>query len=264
VSPGLRERLADGDALLGTFVKSSDPMVSELLAGAGFDFLIVDCEHSTLALADVAAIVRGASVPVVVRLPPERLHDAGRLVEAGAAGIQVPDVGATEAVARARSELRPSGRDGGRMGLALTHRAARFGATTAVEYVERVELQTLVVAQIESGAAVEALPRLLEAQPGADVWFLGPTDLSLDLGRPGELGHPDVEAALERAATLILAAGARLGVFAIDAADAARWSRRGASYVAVASDLALLAGSARAVVGRWQDQSEDHDRGEQR
>jgi 4-hydroxy-2-oxoheptanedioate aldolase len=99
---------------------------------------------------------------------------------------------------------------------------------------------------------VAALPQLLAAQHAPDAWFIGPVDLSCDLGHPGDLEHPEVRAAIGAAASAILAGGARLGVFAAGERDAAAWRARGATYVLAGSDLTLLAQRADALAGAWR------------
>jgi 2-keto-3-deoxy-L-rhamnonate aldolase RhmA len=245
--------LSGGAALLGTFVKSADPGVAEILGGAGFDFLTADLEHSALGLRELEGIVRAAALGgcrVIARLSPERLDDAGRAVEAGVAGIQVSNVSdaATAAAARGAVTLAPRGR----LGLSLSHRAAGFGALSAADYAERVLGELLVVGQIESRAGLETLDELLVMPDGPDAWFLGPMDLSADLGHPGELAHPEVVAALNGAATAILEAQRPLGIFATDEQAARHWRSRGATLVTLGSDVGLLARQARALTRDWR------------
>ncbi len=248
----LRERLRRGDVLLGTFAKSPDPNVAEILAGAGLDFLTADFEHSSLNLDQLAHLVRAAalsSVPVLVRLAPETLQEAGRALEAGAAGIQVAGVDDPATIAEAcRIASYPP--EGGRS-LSLSHRAARFGQTPIADYVAAAANELVVVAQIESATAVEALPELLGARR-VDAWFLGTTDLSASLGRPGEIDHPDVASVLDRAAAAILESGARLGVFAGDVAGARTWAERGATLIALGSDYTLISRAGVDLVSAWR------------
>jgi len=227
--------------------------VAELLAAAGLDLLFADFEHSSLEVRDVEGIVRAADVsgvPVLVRLPASRLEAAGRLLETGAAGLQVSDVRdvATVAAARGAALYPPLGA----RGLAPGHRAAAYGAMTAAEHVAAVGAETVLVGQIESAAGVAALPELLAMVDGPDAWFLGPTDLSCDLGHPGDLEHPEVRAALEGAADQVLGAGRRLGIFVRSEEEAARWRSRGATLLALGTDLGLLAGRARSIVAAWR------------
>ena len=90
-----------------------------------------------------------------------------------------------------------------------------------------------------------ALPALLAGAHAPDVWFVGPFDLSADLGHPGELEHPEVRAAVDEALEALRGAGAAIGPFARDGADARDWRLRGAQLILISSDVMLLAGSAR-------------------
>ena len=248
-------RLRGGEPLLGTFVKSPDPALAELLAAAGFAVLVVDLEHAPLEVRDVHAIARAAAVhdaATLVRLGRDQLPAAGRLLEAGIDGIQLAGVADVEALEAPERAVRfPPHGD---RGCSTSHRGAVFGRVPAAAYVAG---EVALIAQVESAAAVAALPALLAADARPDAWFIGPVDLSCDLGHPGALDHPDVRAALDGAAVAIRAAGATLGAFAATEGDAAAWRVRGASYVVAGSDVTLLAQRADAVVRAWQDIPEE-------
>jgi 4-hydroxy-2-oxoheptanedioate aldolase len=190
---------------------------------------------------------------VIARLPGERLPDAGRAIESGVAGVQLSNVTDPEQVRAARAAMMPA--PAGHLSLSLSHRAAGFGAGDPAAYLARLAGELVLVAQIESRAGIDALGALLAAPGGPDAWFLGPMDLSADLGHPGQPRHPDVRSALLAAAAVIMAAGATLGVFALDGDDADDWRRRGARLVVLGSDVAMLAGQARALTGRWRSRS---------
>jgi 4-hydroxy-2-oxoheptanedioate aldolase len=235
-------------------VKSSDPAIAELLAAAQIDYLVADLEHSSLAPSTVVDIVRAATiwnVPVIVRLSPERLHEAGRALEAGADGVQVTGVSspATAVLAHRAVTLAPDGD----LGLSLSHRAGGFQRAGAARYLDRLRDDIVVVCQIESRASVEALPDLLAVDHPPDAWFLGPVDLSCDFGHPGEVGHPDVQSALNRAAEQILESGQRLAVFVGDIEGARRWRARGATAIMLSSDVSLLAERAASEVQAWRE-----------
>ena len=250
---GLRARLLAGEAVLGTFVKSSDPTISELLAGAGYDFLIADLEHSSLALDDVEAIARAADlhrVPVLARIPAHEILSAGRLLDAGVVGIQVTDVSSSDTLAAIReaTAFAPDGR----RSVALSHRAGRFGQMPLAQYLHDAAEQLVTIVQIESRAGIAALDQMLDAPHAPDAWFLGPFDLSNDLGHPGDESHPDVQGAFDDVLTAVQARGARIGVFARDVAAAQQWLARGASLIALGSDVTMLAGAARGVLDEWR------------
>ena len=244
----LRARLAAGERLIGTFVKSRDPATTEALAVAGYDFVVADMEHSPLAVADVEGIARACSsrdVAVLARVPPSRLGLCGALLDAGVTGIQVSDVSsAALAAAVAAAAWYPPR---GERSLSLSTRAARFGTQPAAEHIARSDDQTVLVGQIESAAGLGSLASII-ASGVFDALFLGATDLSVALGHPGDVRHPVVAAALADAAAAITGSGTPLGIFCGSADEAAGWSQRGASMLAISSDLTMLASAGAATV----------------
>jgi 4-hydroxy-2-oxoheptanedioate aldolase len=251
--PTLGDRLRSGDHLLGTFVKSSDPAMAEILAMAGFDYLIADLEHSSLSLDKVESIVRAAAihdVPVIVRIPSESLHEAGRALDGGARGIQVSDL--TDAATARRARRLCSYPPAGTRSMSLSNRAAGFGRVTAEEHLARSERDLVLVGQVESVAGTAALPRMLADDLQVDVWFLGSLDLSMSLGHPGSTTDGKVAAVLVNAAEAIHAANALFGVFVPTVDEAQRWIARGASMVAISSDYGLLSSTALGQVREWR------------
>ena len=248
--PGLRARIRGGERLLGTFVKSRDPLVSEALAVAGYDFLIVDLEHSGLSVGDAEGIVRacdGYDVPVIARIPATGLGLCGALLDAGVTGIQVSDVASADAAvaARAAAHYPPLGA----RSLSLSTRAARFGAVPAAVHVPASLEQTVLIGQIESLEGLAALAEIVKSGV-FDALFLGPADLSVSLGHPGQAGHPDVAAALQDTATAVIGDGMPLGIFCATAGEAAQWAERGLTLLAISTDLTMLRGAAEAVLGQ--------------
>ena len=241
-----RASLAAGVPVLGTFVKSADPQVAEILAAAGFGVLVADLEHSTLGAREVAAIVRAADVhrvPVLARIGPGELDRAGRLLETGAIGIQLTGVEDSSTLEELHRVTRFA--PAGTRSLALSHRAAAYGQLPVEAFLREEAARLLTVAQIESRAGIAALPELLESDCAPDVWLIGPFDLSNDLGHPGEVAHPEVRAAIDAAIALLRGADATIGAFARDAADAGDWRSRGAQLILISSDVTMLAGAAR-------------------
>jgi 2-keto-3-deoxy-L-rhamnonate aldolase RhmA len=242
----LRARLAGGERLIGTFVKSRDPATTEALAVAGYDFVVADMEHSPLAVADVEGIARACSprdVAVLARVPPSRLGLCGALLDAGATGIQVSDVSSAALAAEVAAAAWYPPR--GERSLSLSTRAARFGTLPAAEHIARSDEHTVLVGQIESAAGGGSLASII-ASGVFDALFLGATDLSVALGHPGDVRHPVVAAALADAAAVITGSGTPLGIFCGSADEAADWAQRGASMLAVSSDLSMLTSAAAA------------------
>jgi 4-hydroxy-2-oxoheptanedioate aldolase len=215
----LRER-----RLEGTFLKLPALEVVEI-AAAQLDFVVVDLEHSQLSEPDALRLVRHAwalGFPAVVRLHELDRALVNRLLEAGAAGIQLSSVRSAAEIEALRSACLYA--PGGTRSISLAHPLARYGATPLREYLAEQQAP-LVVAQIETAATDDPLETILAA--GADVAFVGVTDLTVDLGLDAER----VEARISEIAAAAEAAGVVLGGFGKDE----RWR-----YAIASSDLALL------------------------
>ena len=238
---GLADRLAEG-RLVGTFVKLPALEAIDLVADAGFDLAIVDLEHAQLSEHEAQRLVRHAAaigLPAVVRIPANDAAAVNRLLEAGAAGIQLSTVRSVvqvEALVRA-TRYAPDGE----RSVSLAHPVARYGAVSVEELVRAAP--PLLVGQIETGETDDPLEQILGA--GLDVAFLGLTDLEVALGFDGERVRARVEEVTEAAATAKVA----LGAFA----STPERILPDARYVALSSDVALLrtalAGAAGGVEG---------------
>lgn len=203
---GLKARIAAGDVLIGTFLKTPTPHVVELLDLAGLDFAVPDQEHApigieTLDLLAVAA--RGLDFPLIARVPQADPLAISRPLDAGMTGVMVPHVGdgetATDIVAATRHM-------GGRRGFSPSGRGGGYGSIPAPEQRRRAVAETVVMAQIENRSALANIDAIASS-PGIDVLFIGPADLSLAMGHESHEA-PEVQAAIDR----ISATGARHGV----------------------------------------------------
>lgn len=244
----LRRRLAgEGPPVLGVFVKFASSEVVELVAAAGFDVAILDREHSQLSEAEVCRLVsHGAAIGLatVVRVPDVERGSLNRLLEAGAAGFQLSMTVQRSQVDELISLTRypPEGT----RSIHLGHAGAGHGRIPLPTYLDRVAGGPLVIPQIETATTRPPLAELVE---GCDVAFCGVTDLSVDLGVPGQLAHHRVT---DRVREVAAAAATRnptvaLGMFVAGPAQVAEAVMLGARYIAVGSDMALLASSLRRV-----------------
>jgi 4-hydroxy-2-oxoheptanedioate aldolase len=209
---------------VGTFVKL--PALESIdLCAASLDFCVVDYEHSQLAEGDVLRLVRHAAAlkfPAVVRIPEVDRGLVNRLLEAGAAGLQLSSVRRADEVRALRDAALYAPE--GRRSISLAHPAARYGATPLQDYIAAVE-RPLLVAQLETRETDDPLEELCAA--GADVIFLGLTDLLVDCGLDDDAARAradEIAAAAERA-------GVVLGGFGADERF---------RYSVVSSDVALL------------------------
>jgi 4-hydroxy-2-oxoheptanedioate aldolase len=216
-----------GKRVRGIFLKLPVTDVVELAADAGFDFVVVDLEHSQLGDVDAFRLVRHAharGLPALVRLPALDRGLVNRLLEAGAAGIHLSTVRRAEEVRALRAACRYAPH--GTRSISLAHPQGRYGALTLADYLMEQGPGPLVVAQIETAETDDTLDEILEAAP--DVLFVGVTDLSVDLG----LDEARVRTRVDEIADAAERAGVPLGAFGLDDVRV--------RYDAVSTDLTLL------------------------
>lgn len=201
----LKSKLARNALTIGSWVTLGHPAIAEIMAAAGFDWLVLDMEHSVLELSEVQMLIQvldGQQCPAIVRLTSNHPDQIKRVMDAGAAGVMVPMVKtAADAEAAVQAVYYPPR---GRRGIGLA-RAQGYGARFQ-EYRHWLEDNAIIVAMIEHIDAVNDIDSILSV-PGIDAYIIGPYDLSGSMGRPGELDYPDVESAIEQ----VREAGRRLG-----------------------------------------------------
>jgi 4-hydroxy-2-oxoheptanedioate aldolase len=212
----------------GLFLKLAATEAVDVVAASGLDFAVVDLEHSQLSEAAALALVRHAravGLPALVRVPAVDRGQVNRLLEAGAAGLQLSTVRSVAEVRALRAAARYAPE--GTRSISLAHPAAGYGAMPLPDYLaERAADPPLLVAQIETATTDDPLDDVLAA--GVDVAFVGTTDLSVDLG----LDAARVQARVEEIAAAAERAGVALGGFGLD--------DERVTYDVVGSDLALL------------------------
>ncbi len=234
-----KAKLHRGECVYGCFFRTPDPTLAEFMGYLGWDFLIFDAEHGSLAPNRSEDMVRAAElrgVTPLVRVTTNQAHVLLRFLDAGAQGVHIPWVNNVDEAERALQAIKYFPR--GRRGLAGV-RPATFGQEMSLaDYVARANEETLTILQLESEEAVNNLDAILDV-PDVDVLFLGRTDLSQSLGRPGRTGHPDVEAVVERAVARITRSEVALGVVVPNVEQALLWRERGARYIAVTFEAVL-------------------------
>ncbi len=251
LSPTFRDTLgAASRPLIGMWVCSGSPLVAEICAGAGLDWLLIDMEHSpnglesTLTQLQAVAAYPGAAV---VRVPIGDVVTIKQVLDLGAQNVLVPMISSADEARAAVQAVRYPPRGGRGVGSAL----ARSGRWNRVdEYLENADDHVSLFVQIETTAGVDAAAEIA-AVDGVDGVFVGPSDLAASLGLLGRQTHPDVEAAVLRTFEAVVAAGKPVGVNAFDPAVADRYLAAGASFVLVGADVALLARGSEALTARF-------------
>lgn len=244
----LRQRLFAGETIYGLVIKAPAPALVEMCAAAGFDFAFIDGEHGSGETLELEHHVRAAEsfgMPAIVRVGSHQPGEILRALDIGAEGIIVPHVNTrAEAQAIVQAAHYPPI---GRRGLATTTRAGRHAFSNLKEHLRSAEGNTLVAVQVEDPEAIEHVEEIASL-PYIDCIFIGPADLSLGLGHPGESDHPTVVEAFNRICNAVTSkSNVKLGTFAPDAKDAHAWTAKGASFVALASTL-LIAQKFREVI----------------
>jgi len=243
----LRSRLRAGETLFGTFTGLASPVATELIARAGFDWLIIDLEHGagteSELLANLHAVGATPTAALVRPQSGERLR-IGRALDLGAHGIMVPRVDLPEQALEAVSFMRYPP-DGVR-GLALSTRGAGLGEVGHAD-VRSINGHVLGIIQIESPSAVEHAAEIAGID-GVDVLFVGPTDLSHSLGVPGRFTDPTYLAALSHVVEAAEGAGKAAGILLRDAAALPRHRDLGFRFIGLGSDGAFISDGARAVL----------------
>ena len=243
----LHPRLQAGETLFGAFVGLGSPLATELVARAGFDWLIIDLEHGAGTESDLLAglhAVAATPTAALVRPPSGERLRIGRALDLGAHGIMVPRIDLPEQAREAVSFMRYPP-DGAR-GLALSTRGAGLSELGHTD-IQAIGRRLLGIIQIESVSAVEHVEEIAGID-GADVLFVGPTDLSHSLGVPGRFDDPVYLSALERVVAATEAAGKVAGILLRDASALPRHRALGFRFIGLGSDIAYIADGARAVL----------------
>jgi 4-hydroxy-2-oxoheptanedioate aldolase len=251
----LRTRLAAGQATLGTFVGAASPVTAEACAAAGVDWLVLDLEHGSGGEEQVRDVVPAAGaygVPTVVRVEAAARIRIGRVLDLGAAGVMLPRMDSAAEVAEAVRHLRYP--PAGDRGVATYNRACRFALDPGA--LARAGDEVLGVVQIESPSAVEQVEQIA-AIDGVDVLFVGPQDLSFNLGVPFALDSPTYLAALQRVRAAAERHGKACGLLVGDGATAAARHAGGWRFVAVGSDATLLAAAVATELARARPSAPD-------
>lgn len=232
---------------VGTWVMSASPLVAEAVGLAGFDWAVIDMEHSpidVMGLVHLLQAVAGTKMVPVVRVPWNDTVTIKRVLDAGAQTLLVPFVqNADEARAAVAATRYPPE---GVRGMAGMSRGSRFG--TAPDYLRTANAGQCVIVQLETTEAVANL-EAIAAVPGVDSIFIGPGDLSGTMGHPGQLNHPEVVAVIADAVARCRKRGIPVGTVGGTSAVVAQYHQIGFNYLAMASDMGLMMRSLQAAVG---------------
>ena len=245
-----KRALAAGETVIGLWTSLVGAYPAEVVAGAGFDWLMLDTEHSPGDLASVLGQLQAvAAYPVhpVVRVPWNDMVDIKRFLDIGVQTLLIPQVSnADEARAAVAATRYPPE---GVRGVGGVTRATRFGRVP--NYATTAKDDLCVLVQVESREALDRIEEIA-AVDGVDGVFIGPADLHASFGFAGEFTNPAVVPLIDKAIARIAATGKAAGILTGNEADAKRWITLGARFVAVGNDVNLLARAADALAARFK------------
>jgi len=245
-----KRALAAGRTQIGLWSSLSSNYTVEVIAGAGFDWILLDMEHSPNDLENLLTQLQAAAPypsASVVRVPWNDMVTIKRVLDIGAQSILVPFVCTADEARAAASYTRYP--PAGVRGVAGTTRAARFGRIKG--YASQAGAETCLLVQVETREALDELEAIC-AIDGVDGVFIGPADLHASFGYLGESANPAVVPAIEDAIRRIRRAGKAPGILTPSEAHARRYLECGAQFVAVGSDVGLLARGAEALAAKFQ------------
>jgi 4-hydroxy-2-oxoheptanedioate aldolase len=242
--------LAEGRTQIGLWVTIPGSDNAEAMAGCGFDWLLVDTEHSTVSLDTVKSMLQAiAAYPVSAAVRPgwNDAVEIKRILDAGAQTILVPYVQNAEEAARAVAAVRYP--PAGLRGVAGITRASRYGLVDG--YTAAADSEICLLVQVETAAALTQI-EAIAAVDGVDGIFIGPADLAASMGHPGNPSAPQVRAAILDGITRIRAAGKPAGILSLDPALLKDAVAAGSVFTAVDVDQAILLRGARAAAQAWK------------
>jgi 2-keto-3-deoxy-L-rhamnonate aldolase RhmA len=249
-----KRKLREGATIVGTMVQEMrTPAIAQVLKEIGFDFFMIDMEHGSYSLgtaADIVRVGRLLDMCPLVRVASPEYHLITGPLDAGAMGIMLPRVERREQVATLLAAMKypPTGVRG--CSSDAPHSEYRFGPLA--EFLATNDEDTLAIVQIERAVAVERIDDLLSV-PGVDVALIGPEDLSISLGVPGETGHPRVVQAIESVIAATQRHNVAAGIHMGSVERLQGWMAKGMRMIMYSSDLGFLVEAGAAGLSRLRE-----------
>ena len=250
----VKERLARNEAVIGTMLgEMASPGTCRIVREAGYDFVIFDTEHHWPGLETIAWLMRAAreiGLTALVRAPGFRGQWPARYLDLGCDGLIFPHVETAEQAREIVDQVKfpPDGKRG--LGTNIAH--DDYSAEPAAEFTRRRNAETFVAVQIETALGLENRREILAVE-GIDAVFIGPNDLSLSMGLPGQLDSPQVVQAIEDIFASCQAAGVAPGMHAFDVPMALKYLDAGCRFLCFASEVSLFIKGSRAALGELRE-----------
>jgi len=241
----IKKKLQNGELVLGTMISEvRNPNIAYLLAQCGFEIVVIDNEHGSYSfetISDIIASARGAGISVIVRIPEITRANILKPLDAGAAGLLVPMINTAEEAQEVinHSKYPPMGN----RGAALRRPHSLYAKVNAGEYLEQTNDNTFIAVQAETVTSIENINAIASVE-GIDCIFVGPFDLSVSLGIPGKLNHPDEVRAIEKVIEACENHNKVTGTLMFDKEMLKKWIDKGVRFALYSSDISMLADAA--------------------
>ncbi len=243
---GLRERLRQGERVVGTFVKTTHYQTVEILTRTDLDFIVLDAEHAPFDKASLDACLlaaRAGAMPALVRVPDMAPATILSVLDMGAAGIVAPHLMSAET---AKQLVQAARYKDGLRGFSNSHRAGDYGRSDLEAYIREADSGVIVIGQIEDREAVDSIDEIMGVE-GVDCFFIGRADLMVSLGA-ASLDDPRVDEAVQRVCTAARAKSKRLGIFLSHGSQIDAFDSRGVTLFVIGTDQSLLKGAVASLV----------------
>ncbi len=240
-----RRALAEGRAVLGTMVAEiRQPAIMQLLVNGGFDFAIIDNEHGPFNIETIADLSRTAvalGITPIVRVPDIAYPYIAQALDAGAQGIMAPRIYTAAQTKQVVDTVKYP--PVGQRGSAMSRGQTTFRGGNVIEMMEEANQESLVIIQVETAAALESIDEIVSV-PGVDVAFIGPNDLSIALGVPGQTTSSVLVDAIERVMDACVRHGVTAAIQMNDMKLALHWAEQGFRMMSYSAETGLLISAA--------------------
>jgi 4-hydroxy-2-oxoheptanedioate aldolase len=240
-----KAKLKQGLPVYGVISTSDDPQLAELFGIAGFDYYMLDAEHGLIDAAQAVNVIRACErtgITPMVRIGPKDPKLVLQYLDAGMMGVMMPGLESATEVKMLVDAMKyaPLGKRG--MGVSRASGYTSYSGTSAPEYINFSNEQTMVITQLEDDKLLERFPSMC-AVAGLDACVIGPRDLSLNMGFPDGANHPEVQVVIDQAITIMKVSNIVAGITAATRADAAKQVTRGAQMILAAAQSLILSSS---------------------
>jgi 4-hydroxy-2-oxoheptanedioate aldolase len=245
-----KHAIAKGELQIGLWCSLCSPITAEIVSHSGFDWLLLDTEHSPNEVPDVLAqlqAVQAGTASAIVRPAWNDIVLIKRFLDIGAQTLLIPFVQNPDEARRAVEATRYP--PGGIRGITGSGRASRYGRVK--DYLKNASREICLLVQVETRGALDQIEAIASVD-GIDGVFIGPNDLAASFGHIGNWGHPEVQAALEDAVRRLKKIGKPAGILTPNEEEAKRFIQWGYVFVAVGADLGLLARGADALAKKFK------------